>query len=418
MEIGQQINVTIDAIAFGGDGVARTDEGVVFVPYSAIGDTGIIRITSVSKNFSRGEFIARNQDGVGRCEPVCPYYGQCGGCQYQHLDYETEFAAKRQQLVDVLTRLGKISALPELSIAFPAPQAYGYRNKLRLEAQPSTNPETGKRQVTYGYYKNDNKSFFRVKECPLAQDSLNRLILKAARSDWGQANSHRKGPKPKTYAPAAMTIRVTSAGETAFYFGFAPTRLTWLREELAGFEYAVPVGSFWQINPPVASALLENVAQWVAELPLKSLIDAYAGVGTFSCAMKNPFVERLLIEYDKGATAAAQTNLQNRGYACQIIADATEKALPKNLPKYQADSTLVILDPPRTGCQDVVLDSIIKNRPAAVLYVSCNAATLARDLRKLCSNENSPYQVTKLGIFDMFPRTAHFETAALLQLKA
>lgn len=413
MIIGQQINIEIAAVAFGGDGVARTEEGVLFVPCTAVGDRGIAEVTAVSKNFARGRMVALTQPGTGRTEPVCKHFGTCGGCQYQHLDYETEFALKCAQQAETLRRVGKIADLPELAKAVPSPKNYGYRNKLRLEAQPHADEVTGRKSATYGYYANDNRTFFPVYECPLAMPELNSLIPKAIKSDWGQANAHRKGARRDQTAPAAMTLRQASNGDTAFYFGFAPKSITWMRETLAGFEYSVPAGSFWQINPPVAEELLLTADEWTRDLELKSLIDAYAGVGTFSCALTRPFVERLLIESDKDASQAAQLNLQKRGWACQIVADTTEKALPKALPKYNAKSTLVVLDPPRTGCQEVVLKALLKCRPAAILYISCNAATLARDLRVL----TEAYQLQRRAIFDMFPRTAHFESAVLLTSK-
>ena len=152
---------------------------------------------------------------------------------------------------------------------------------------------------------------------------------------------------------------------------------------------------------------------WTRELPLTSLVDAYAGVGTFSCALANPgIVERLLIESFRKAAEAAQYNLQQRNYGCQIVAATTEKTLPRLLPKYPADKTLVVLDPPRAGCQEKVLEALRKCRPAFIAYISCNPGTLARDLKTLC--ENQAYRIKHLALFDMFPRTAHFETACLL----
>ncbi len=408
MKIGTQINVTISDLAFGGDGVARTDEGVVFVPYAAVGDDLLVTIVSAHKNFARGEIAAINRAGTGRALPVCPLYGKCGGCQYQHLEYEAEFAAKQKQLRDTLTRLGRFRDLPELDAAVPAPHPYGYRNKLRLEPMRIQGDSTTPTRIEYGYYLNDNKTFRAISRCPLAADELNQLIPKAIRSDWGKANVHKHG----SASPGALTLRRSSQGETAFFFGFAPSRITWLHEELAGFTYAVPAGSFWQVNPEVAARLLATVADWIEPLELTSFIDAYAGVGTFSCALRNPFKDRLLIEADKNATAAAQLNLQNRGFGAQILTLPTEKALPKALSKYPADTTLVLLDPPRTGCHPRVLETLLKHRPAVVAYVSCNPATLARDLATLTIDGR--YRIGKLALFDMFPRTAHFETATLL----
>lgn len=416
MEPGNQINVTITDLAFGGDGVARTDEGVIFVPGTAVGDQAVVNVTSVHKNFSRGEVAALTQPGPGRCEPRCPLYGECPGCQYQHLDYATEFAAKQKQLMDLLHRVGHLENLPELEKAVPSPQEYGYRNKIRLEAALHDGA------VEYGYYMKDNRTIRRIRTCPLVNDELNALIPKALRSDWGKANSakrpdKRKARKPGNRKPAggpgSLTLRMDSRGTTAFYFGFAPRCITWLRESLNDFEYAVPAGAFWQINPPVAGELVQTVAGWFAGMSLDSFIDAYAGVGTFSCAMKGIFVEHLLIESDPSAAPAAENNTQRCGIGAQILTGTTEKCLPKAIRRYNAERTAVLLDPPRTGCQPVVIETLRQNRPACIAYVSCNPATLARDLKLLTAD--GAYQVKRLAMFDMFPRTAHFETAVLLE---
>lgn len=409
MQVGSQINLSIHDIAFGGEGVARTDECVVFVPFTAIGDEALVEITEVRKNFAKGRVLALNKPGEGRTLPSCPHYGRCGGCQYQHLTYEAEFAAKTKQLADCLSRIGGIRELPPIEPAFPAPECYGYRNKLRLEAKQCVVEKGEPAQVDYGYYALDNKTFMRINGCRLARTELNKEIPAAIKSDWGKANAHRR----KQERPGALTLRIDSAGTIKYYFGFAPNHLGWFKEELAGVQYRVPIGSFWQVNPAVASQLLKTVDEWIAPLDLDTLVDAYCGVGTFACALTKPFRERLLIENDHAATEAAEYNLQQKLYGCQVVTNATEKALPKALPRYPQDSTLVVVDPPRTGCQAQVLQTLLENRPVRVLYVSCNPSTLARDLKALTST--GVYSLEHLGLFDMFPRTAHFETAVLLK---
>ena len=280
--------------------------------------------------------------------------------------------------------------------------------------------------MDYGYYALDNKTFMRINGCRLARPELNKMLPSAIKSDWGKANARRHksgkpaagkpgkpGASPRADRPGALTLRIDSAGEVKYYFGFSPAKLGWFREELNGVPYRVPTGSFWQVNPKVASQLLKTADEWTRELPLETLVDAYCGVGTFACALTHPFKERLLIENDHAATEAADYNLQQKLLGCQIVTDATEKALPKALPRYDQTKTLVVLDPPRSGCQEQTVKAIVDNKPAWVLYVSCNPSTLARDLRKLVSEGS--YELRRLALFDMFPRTAHFETAVLLE---
>ena len=404
--VGQRVTLSISAIAFGGDGVARTDEGpVVFVPFTAIGDAIAADITEQRRNFYRAELREIIQAGAGRTEPRCPHFGVCGGCAYQHLDYETELAAKRQQFIDTIARLGHFADFPAPAPAVAAPQPYGYRNKIRLESIRKVS-NRGQAFVSYGYCQRDNQSYLIIKECPLAQDCLNELIPKAVNSDWGRQNAKRPKPYP-------LTLRVTSSGESHFFYGRPPVNIPWLREQLAGEEFSVPLASFWQVNPPVAEELLRTVADWTKDSASRCLIDAYSGVGTFSIAMGSRFQYRVLIESDDQAIAAAARNHEVRQLKCRFQTGSTESQLPAALAHINARETLLVLDPPRTGCQPKVMDTLRKFPVAEIVYVSCNPATLARDLRLLC--QDGLYVPVKSAIFDMFPRTAHFESAVLLR---
>jgi 23S rRNA (uracil1939-C5)-methyltransferase len=404
--VGQRVTLSISAIAFGGDGIARSDEGlVVFVPFTAVGDLISAEITEQRRNFYRAELRELLEPGAGRAEPLCPHVGVCGGCVYQHLDYETEFAAKRQQFTDTISRLGRFQDFPAPQPAFPAPQAYGYRNKIRLEAIRKLS-NRGNVFVNYGYCQRDNRSYVIVKNCPLAPDCLNELIPKAIHSDWGRQNAKRPKPYP-------LTLRVTSEGDSHYYYGRAPMNIPWLRERLAEEEFSVPLGSFWQINPPVAEELLRTVADWVKDSSARCLIDAYGGVGTFSIALGKQFQYRVLIESDEQAIAAATRNHQLRQLACRFQSGSTEGELPAVLAHLDRRKSLLILDPPRTGCHRKVVETLRKYPVAEIVYVSCNPATLARDLQLLCQDEL--YTPLKSAMFDMFPRTAHFESAVLLR---
>ncbi len=405
LEPGQMIKATITDLAFGGDGVARLEEGpVLFVPFAALGDTLEIEITECKKSFCRGRIVQVLVPGADRTEPPCRHFGRCGGCAYQHISYSAEFAAKQKQLLDILQRIGGFRSLPPLDSSFPAPEIYGYRNKLRLEPSEPVRDDDGV-HMTYGYCLKDRQNFFTVKECPLAQPVINQALSKAIRSPWGRQNA-------KKPVPAPITLRASADGQCHYYFGRAPVNVTWLKEKIGDQEVSVPLGSFWQVNPPVADQLLKAVAAWAEPLPVENLIDAYSGVGTFSIALSRSFRERILIESDRQAGDAASLNLAARAYGCRIVKDTTEHALPKTLKTTNPKQTLVLLDPPRSGCHDKVLQTLLKYLPEHIFYISCNPSTMARDLKKLCGGEK--YQLEKLALFDMFPRTAHFETAVHL----
>ena len=401
--------VIITDIAYGGDGVGRLADGsVVFVPFTAVGDDVEIEITERKAAFCRGvarKFVAAGQ---GRATPCCRYYGRCGGCSYQHLTYETEVACKAKQFKTLMARVGKFESFPELESVNPSPQDYGYRNKLRLEPGERTLEATGY-YVPYGYFERDNTTFMMVKSCPLAQDALNKMLPKAIRSDWGKQNAKRKEPYP-------LTLRITTDGDCCFYFGQDSQKLSWLKEKLLGVTYRVPVGGFWQVNPPVAERLLQTVKAWCEALPTKGhLLDIYGGAGTFTMQLGPMFDHRSLVESDVPAVNAADFALQEAGLVTELWKGPAEEFLSAAdgpLANIDLDQTVAVIDPPRMGCLPKAISALRDRPPKYLIYVSCNPATLARDLKLLCAD--GLYKPEKCALFDMFPRTAHFESVVLL----
>lgn len=408
LPVGQRIELTISDLAFGGDGVARTAEGeVVFVPFAAVGDRLVAEIVQTHARYARGEIRELVEPGPGRTEPVCPHFGRCGGCRYQHLDYATEFAAKCAQLPSVLQRLGGQGELPELDVRIPSPADYGYRNKIRVEPFGEKYETPKGALVLYGYCELDNRTYFEVDACPLAHPALNELLPKAPRTQWGRRNANREKPRP-------MTLRITDSGETSYYFGRAPQNIPWLTEHLLGREVRMPMDGFWQVNPGAAEALVHTARDWFSASPTRWLVDAYAGVGTFALAL-GEWAERLvLIESDAAALKAAEHNLMQWGLVGKLIPGRTEKHLFISLDHAPSNNTTLLLDPPRTGCGDATLKAILRHRPRQVLYVSCNPATLARDLKVLCTDKG--YRIRRVALVDLFPRTAHFESLVQLEL--
>ena len=407
MDIGSVVQLEISDIAFGGDGVARDAEGrVVFVPFTALGDVADIEIVEVHSRFARGRLREVVEPGEGRVEPRCPHYGRCGGCCYQHLDYEHEVSAKVRQLHDVLERVGRLENVPPPEPVVPSPEPFGYRNKLRVEPIVSADAGDGPPEVAYGFCELDNETFFALDSCPLAASALNDVLPKAQRSDWARKNAARPHPGP-------LTLRLAADGRTAFYFNRAPRRVPWLREQLCGGEVGVPLGSFWQVNGAVGERLTSTVADWCCEAPSDVFIDAYAGVGPFSLAVGNRIPRHVLVERDKEALDAAEYNHRQWGIKDVLLqAGTTEKLIPKGLRslRHKGAEAIVVLDPPRHGCADRVIASLARSKVPRIVYVSCNVSTLARDLKRLC--KETDFAVQRIAFFDMFPQTAHFEVAA------
>lgn len=414
LEVGTIISkLEIFEIVFGGDGVARLEDGaIIFVPFSAVGDILTVEITDARKNFYKGWIVSIDKPGPGRAEPICPNFGRCGGCAYQHLDYSAELQAKALQFASVMKRIGHFDDFPQIEKFVNSPQRTGYRNKLRLEPILASRKkeQKGKRppSISYGFCERDNRTFFQVSKCPLAKDELNAAIKEHLKCAYAVQNARRDTPYP-------MTLRIDSTGKCASYFGRASANLPWFKEMLLGNEVRVPVGSFWQVNSAVAGELLLTIRQWLQEVQASTLIDAYAGVGTFSLALGDMFQFRIVIESDEQAIAASKHNHEQRGLDGDFIAGTTEDALGNALQKVKNSDAVVVLDPPRTGCLPKVISTLLAMKPATLIYVSCNPSTLARDLKLLC--ENGTYHPVRCAAFDMFPSTAHFESAVLLQTK-
>jgi 23S rRNA (uracil1939-C5)-methyltransferase len=406
-DAGSVQEVVLSDVGFGGDAVGRGPDGkAVFVPFGLAGERVRVRVEAEHPRFSRATLVEVLEPSPRRCLAPCSHYGRCGGCVYQHVEYAVEVETKGRQLAELMRRVGGVGALPELAPVLPSPVVYGYRNKLRVEPLAIPDAEGGSR-LAYGYCERDNKTLFELDSCPLAAAPLNDLLKRAPLTVQGCRNVSRK-PRP-----AAMTLRLTCDGSTAFYFGQAPRRVPWLHERLLERPVSVPLGSFWQVNPAVADSLVRCVADWFAAQPTRTLVDAYSGAGTFSLAIGKAAQVRFLIESDAAALQAAEYNhAQWDGLQCRCRHSTTEAALPGLLAECNRRRTTVLLDPPRQGCTDAVVRTLCEFPVAQILYVSCNAATLARDVGRLL--RQGGYTVVRAALFDMFPRTAHFETALAL----
>lgn len=387
------VELEIIDVAYGGDGVGRLDSGLtVFVPFTAVGDRLRARIVQRKKSFARAELVDLLTPGTGRTQPACPYYSACGGCQYQHLTQETELAYKTSQLAETFRRLGPLEKLPEIQPVV-AHEPYGYRRKIVLH--PTADSQA------YGYYRHDNETVIPIEACPIAAEPIQREIAKLSASD---------------VRPSPFTMRLADNGRVYHYHGRGPQgRTPWLRDHLQGQKLHVPLASFSQVNESVSDALVVWLRQRLGDRHHQLLVDLYCGAGMFALALAGQAEQVIGIERDRESIRAAAYNA--RKWDCKHVdfrRGNVEKLLPRLVANHpQGDDVMVILDPPRTGCEKTVMRTIADWAPEHLLYISCNPTTQARDLKRLCNQ--TPYRLDQLALFDMFPRTAHFESVALLQ---
>lgn len=370
--VGQKITLTIDDIGFGGEGIGRAGDFVIFVPFVITGEVVEVELTEVKKRFGRARLLRVITPSLHRTAPVCQYFTDCGGCQYQHIDYGRQLQLKHKQIVDLFQRVGGF-ANPPIAPVVPCPQPYGYRNRIMIRSQW----DKFKKGLNIGYIRADNRLVVDIEECKIAEPALNEQIRHV-----------RANPPPK--GGLKVVLRVPPEG------------------------WEVPRDSFFQNNFFLLPKLVDAVREQLQQSGSRYLIDAYCGVGFFSLELAD-LVERYHgVEIDSAAIRAAKRNATLRSKANgEFIAGRTEELLPDMLAKLDPRATTLILDPPRTGCPPDMLELIRQLRPSQVLYVSCHPATLARDLNVLCAN--GVFDLAKIVPFDMFPQTQHIECVSNLR---
>ena len=370
--IGDKINLTIHDVAFGGEGVGRLGEFVVFVPFVITGETVEAEITEVKKNFARAKLLRVITPSPERVAAECKFYGACGGCQYQHISYPAQLLMKHKQVSDLFERIGKIS--PEVvAPVIGCPQPYGYRNRIMIRSQ--WNGPAKKLEI--GFIRTDNKFVEDINECKIAEPSLNEEIKRV-----------RANPPPKGGIKVVLRVQPE--------------------------DWVVPRDSFFQNNFFLLPKLVETVRGFLQAGGSRHLIDLYCGVGFFGIEAASAVESFVGVEYDKLAIAAARENAAARKITNgEFIAAQVEDVLPEMLKKFTAEQTAVILDPPRKGCWPATLELLRETKPAQIIYVSCHPATMARDLNILCAE--GVFELVRVQPLDMFPQTQHVECVADLR---
>jgi tRNA/tmRNA/rRNA uracil-C5-methylase (TrmA/RlmC/RlmD family) len=374
LSVGGRLSVVIEDIAFGGEGVARADDFVIFVPFVVAGESVEVEITEVKKTFARAKPLKVLKPAPERVTPPCRYFGDCGGCQYQHIDYPAQLRLKHKQITDVFQRIGGFSGAT-IEPVIPCPQPYGYRNRIMIRSQW----DKVKQGLNIGFIRHDNRLVVDIEECRIAEPALNEEIRRV-----------RANPPPK--GGLKVVLRVAPDG------------------------WDVPRDSFFQNNFFLLPKLVETVRERIRDGGARQLLDAYCGVGFFSIELADLMETFVGVEIDPMAVQAARRNAVNRNRRNGefLAADFTE-FLPTWLKRFSQETTAVIIDPPRVGCSPSSLGLLRQARPAQIIYVSCHPATLARDLNVLCAD--GVYELVRVVPLDMFPQTQHIECVADLRAK-
>ena len=401
----------IEKLVYGGDGLARVQGRVVFVPGTAAGETVRVRVAQVKSNFARASLCEILDPSPHRAAPCCRVpdgdrgdLRQVPGCVYDHLDYAAELGAKQQQLEGFLGRLP--CALPPAFLPpFAAPRPLHYRNKMVLHAARTP------RGVRLGYRCEPSHRILDLEACPLACEALNAALGELRRSDCLAAFPD----------DADVTFRHTPHDGALWWPNRLPPPMPCadlLTEESPAGPLRVPREGFYQVNPGVGDALVKTVAAWFAEATdCGELLDLYCGVGVFGFACMAAGGRRLTgVESGRDAVSAAHVNATALGVAAKFHCCALGQDEPQ-ISDFIGDPlrTTAIADPPREGMAPGVVRALAASGVPRIFYVSCDPATLSRDLAVLLGT--APYRLVRARLFDMFPRTAHFETLVELRLK-
>ena len=346
-----EATITIDRIAYGGAGIGRLPDGrVCFVHETLPGERVLVRVVKSKKNLAEADLMKVLEASPRRLIPKCAVFGKCGGCAYQHADYNLQLEIKTSQVSELLKRIGGITEIEVRSI-LPSPEQWGYRNRISVHfAHGDT-----------GFFHRKSHELVDVAECPIAHPEVNELLSKLRES------------------PPRDSGRLTLQKPTS-------------------------IRGFTQVNPGAAALLINTVTEFAGSS--ERLIDAYCGAGFFTKNLLSNFQVVLGIEWSEGAIRSARETATDKE---TYITGSVEAHLSQALLSGNPAQTTLLLDPPSEGLSPDAMRMILENPPARVVYVSCDPATFARDAKNLSAH----YALECVQPIDMFPQTAEIELAAL-----
>ncbi|MGO9245408.1 MAG: class I SAM-dependent RNA methyltransferase [Verrucomicrobiia bacterium] len=399
LQPGQRLELDITTVAFGGDGIGRVDNFVVFVPFVVEGERVEVEIVEVKRRYATADLVRVITPSPKRVEPRCPYYANCAGCQYQHIAYGHQLGLKRRQIRDVFERIGKI-ANPPIESVVGSPREYHYRNKIVVHGPGKP-----------GFWSVRGRSIIGIEQCPIAGEEVNAKLAEVSQQPLENVHLTIRSNSERQVWLYTETRRASvdplDAEESA-----EPTVVETITETILGKTLHVPLGSFFQVNREVIELALKHVRGIFVASECKTLVDAYCGVGLFALILADIAEHVYGIEEDAKAIQAANENAQRLGVkSYDFYPGKTERLLFYTLRQCKLDETCLILDPPRSGCAPVVLKTLREQKPRKIIYVSCAPPMLARDIKELTK---SGYQLERVTPFDMFPQTAHCEAVAEL----
>lgn len=426
----------IERLGVNGEGVAHHKGYTVFVDGALPGEEVHAHVYERHKSYGRATIVELLKTSPFRAKPACPLFSKCGGCQLMHLEYQKQLEAKRQKVVDALERIGKLTDFTVLPCE-PSPSSFHYRNKIQLPMD-----ENGR----LGLFARNTHEIVPIEDClihsdlgqrafehvqriisqyiPKVTENLRHVLIKTGvhtsqvlvilvtredqlLTDLGveimKAMPEIKGVV-QNINPKEGNVILSDRFETLAGQGY-------IEERLSGLVFKISPASFFQVNPAQAEKLYQKALELAGLEGKEVVLDAYCGVGTLSLFLAQRAKEVIGVECVKEAIIDAEHNSRLNGISNVAFQCAQTEKFVSSLKKVD----VAVLNPPRKGCERAVLEALVRLKTPRIVYISCDSATLARDLQFLCQNG---YRVDIIQPFDMFPQTAHVETIVNLKASA
>ena len=430
-----------------GEGIVRlgNERFVVFVPDALPEEEVTCRIVQAKKNYAVAKVLERHNDSSMRIKPLCPVYGKCGGCQLQHMDYESQLKLKTKTVYDAIRRIGGVSE-PSVNKCIPSPSQWAYRNKASLPVQTDR-----REKFLAGFYKNRSHDIVPFIGCPVLLPMLESNVIsiikdlkEAGLEGWNEKSHHIMGfIRHLVFRTAKFTdhsLCGVVAGRSAnmdearklkniatghsddirgmvFNKNISKGNFIWgdvfstiygetvMQEVLGKYRFNFEISSFFQINSEQALALYKYAAKMAAGEYPENILELYSGAGTLTAFLSEAAKHVTAVEEWPQASKYLKINAELNGLNNITGHSGSAEDVSEALSGEKFNT--IVLDPPRTGCDPRVIAAIIKISPQKIVYVSCGPATMARDIKSLMSNG---YAIRNIQPFDMFPQTGHVET--------
>lgn len=387
--LGEHLTLRLEEMGHNGMALAHHGELAVWVSLGIPGETVVAEVIDRHPHYVEARVVEVLEPSPDRVAPPCPYYGECGGCQYQHIAYPRQLALKQQVVAAQLRRIGRFSD-PTVLPTLPAPEQFGYRNHARF---------TVGRHGDVGFVRRGTHRLIPVEACLLMHPWINQAIgVLRGHTGTARALNLRYGVNTGSYLiqPRLDDPAVPlETGQTSY------------EEALLGRRFRVASPSFFQVNTHQAERMVELVRGYLQAGPVDLLVDAYAGVGTFAVLLAGSARRIIGLEESPPAVRDARQNA-----AGLPNVEFREGKVEQVLPALGEQADVVLLDPPRAGCHPAVIQALVAHPPRQVIYVSCDPATLARDLRLLV---DGGFALERVQPVDLFPQTYHIECVSVVR---